>query len=43
VAKLALPDAPTARRFGLLWGRSAERGRLVRSLADEASKVVKKI
>lgn len=40
VAKLALPDQPYRRRFGIVWLRASLRGRLIQTLVDEARSVV---
>ncbi len=40
VARLAVPDQPYRRRLGIVWPRTSVRTRLIRSLVDEARKVV---
>ena len=39
VARIALPEATERRRFGIVWPRSAVRGRLIRAFVAEALKV----
>ena len=41
VVKLPLPDATESRRFGLLWQRGSQRGRLIEALAAQARRVAR--